>query len=288
MDHMMLKIRERYNQMSKGDKRISDFVLENHDRLLGMTAADIAQASGVSSASVIRYVKKMGADGLDGFKLELAAFREQEEKKNEWRMADPILSDQDDLEMICRKMQSRADTAYGDFFYQLDTDALKRAVEAVKKARKIYLLGLGSSYSAAYDLFHKLRRAGFDANCYQDLNMVTEFFNYIDHRDVVLAFSYSGQSKEILYSCEKAREQKAKVIVVTRKSDSPIKKLAEICLNVPDLEDVQRVGAFESLQTSLMMGWLIYLGVIREDFRRIEIQLVKTRKLVEGLKEKLE
>ena len=118
---------------------------------------------------------------------------EQEEKKNEWRMADPILSDQDDLEMICRKMQSRADTAYGDFFYQLDTDALKRAVEAVKKARKIYLLGLGSSYSAAYDLFHKLRRAGFDANCYQDLNMVTEFFNYIDHRDVVLAFSYSGQ-----------------------------------------------------------------------------------------------
>ena len=35
----MLKIRERYNQMSKGDKRISDFVLENHDRLLGMTAA---------------------------------------------------------------------------------------------------------------------------------------------------------------------------------------------------------------------------------------------------------
>ena len=46
MDHIMLKIRERYNQMSKGDKRISDFVLENHDRLLGMTAADIAQASG--------------------------------------------------------------------------------------------------------------------------------------------------------------------------------------------------------------------------------------------------
>ena len=77
MDHIMLKIRERYNQMSKGDKRISDFVLENHDRLLGMTAADIAQASGVSSASVIRYVKKMGADGLDGFKLELAAVREK-------------------------------------------------------------------------------------------------------------------------------------------------------------------------------------------------------------------
>ena len=66
------------------------------------------------------------------------------------------------------------------------------------------------------------------------------------------------------------------------------RKLADICLCVPDLEDVRRVGAFESLQTSLLMGWLLYLGVIREDFKRIEIQLVKTRKMVEGLKEKIE
>lgn len=48
------------------------------------------------------------------------------------------------------------------------------------------------------------------------------------------------------------------------------------------------MGAFEFLQTSLLMGWLLYLGVIREDFKRIEIQLVKTRKMVEGLKEKIE
>ena len=118
--------------------------------------------------------------------------------------------------------------------------------------------------------------------------MVTEFFNYLDCRDVVLAFSYSGQSKEILYSCRKALEKKAKVIAVTRRGESPLRNLADISLCVPDLEDVRRVGAFESLQTSLAMGWLIYLGVIREDFKRIEIELVKTRKLVEGLKEKIE
>ena len=263
MDHIMLKIRERYHQMSKGDKKISDFVLEHHDQILGMTAADIAQASGVSPASVIRYVKKMGADGLDGFKLELAAVREKPENRGEWRMADPILSDEDDLNTICSKMQARTESAFRDFFYQLDKEALEQAVETVKKARKIYLLGLGASYAAAYDLFHKLRRAGFDASCYQDLNMVTEFFSYIDQRDAVLAF-------------------------VTRKAESPLRKLADISLCVPDLEDVRRVGAFESLQTSLMMGCLIYLGVIREDFKRIEVELVKTRKMVEGLKKKTE
>ncbi len=285
MDNIKLMIRERYGQMSKGEKRLSDFILENPVRILGMTAADIAEASGVSTASVIRYVKKLGAEGLDRFKLELASSMDPDEG-GEWKMADPVLSKEDNLESICEKMQTRTESAFKDFFYQLDRQELERAVNMVKSARKLYLLGIGSSYTVAYDLFHKLRRAGFDANCYQDINMVTEFFNYIDDRDVVIAVSYSGQSSEVLYACRQAKEKQAQVIAITRNRDSAIKAMADICLQIPDKEDVRRVGTFESLQASLMMGWLLYLGAIQEDFERIEVELVKTRKLVEGLKEK--
>lgn len=285
MDNIKLMIRERYGQMSKGEKRLSDFILENPVRILGMTAADIAEASGVSTASVIRYVKKLGAEGLDRFKLELASSMDPDEGE-EWKMADPVLSKEDNLESICEKMQARTESAFKDFFYQLERQELERAVNMVKSARKLYLLGIGSSYTVAYDLFHKLRRAGFDANCYQDINMVTEFFNYIDDRDVVIAVSYSGQSSEVLYACRQAKEKQAQVIAITRNRDSAIKAMADICLQIPDKEDVRRVGTFESLQASLMMGWLLYLGAIQEDFERIEVELVKTRKLVEGLKEK--
>lgn len=285
MDNIKLMIRERYGQMSKGEKRLSDFILENPVRILGMTAVDIAEASGVSTASVIRYVKKLGAEGLDRFKLELASSMDPDEGE-EWKMADPVLSKEDNLESICEKMQARTESAFKDFFYQLERQELERAVNMVKSARKLYLLGIGSSYTVAYDLFHKLRRAGFDANCYQDINMVTEFFNYIDDRDVVIAVSYSGQSSEVLYACRQAKEKQAQVIAITRNRDSAIKAMADICLQIPDKEDVRRVGTFESLQASLMMGWLLYLGAIQEDFERIEVELVKTRKLVEGLKEK--
>lgn len=285
MDDIKLMIRERYSQMSRGEKQLSDFILEDPARILGMTAAEIAEASGVSSASVIRYVKKMGAEGLDSFKLELAASRENE-KDSQWRMVDPVLTEGDELEDICNKMQVRTEAAFQDFFYQLDRDALGQAVEAVKRARKIYLLGLGASYAAAYDLFHKLCRAGFDASCYQDLNMVTEFFHYLDKRDIVLAVSYSGRSKEILYACEQAKHRRTQVIAITRNADSPLRRLADISLCVPSREEEQRIGAFESMQSSLMMAWLIYLGAIKQDFSRIEVELVKTRKMVEGMKEK--
>lgn len=285
MDDIRLAIRERYDHMSRGEKQLSDFILEDPSQILNMTAAEIAEASGVSSATVVRYAKKMGAEGLDGFKLQLASMTDKE-GTGSWKMADPILAEGDSLEDICQKLRVKTENASADFFYQLQMEPLGLAVEAVRRARKIYILGIGASYTVAYDLFHKLRRAGFDASCYQDLNMVTEFFNYLNQHDVVLAVSYSGRSKEILYACEKAKLRHAKVIAITRNTESPLKKMADISLLVPGREEEQRIAAFESLQSSLMMAWLIYLGAIRTDFKKIEIELVRTRKLVEGMKEK--
>lgn len=281
MDNIKLAIREKYYQMSKGEKRISDFVLSNVTDCLSMTAVDIAKKSGVSSASVIRYVQKLGYDGLEGFKLALAAANSQD---NEWKMIDPIISTEDSLDELVDKVDVLVDGAMKDFFYQLDKEALKEAIDAVKKARRICLMGIGASMLPAYDLFHKFKRADFNASYYFDLNMQVEFFNYIDKRDVIIAFSYSGQSQEILYPCRIAKEMKSKVIAVTRNRESALQQMADICLTVPDKEAVMRIGAFTSLHTSIMMGDLLYLGVIQEDLERIEVELIKTRKLVEGLK----
>lgn len=283
MVSVKLKIRERYNQMSKTEKKLSDYVLSDTMNCLGMTAVDIAAQSQVSSASVIRYVKNLGYEGLESFKLALAAASAQE---NEEDLVDPIIDREDSLEIMCHKMELLLNTAFQDFFYQLDKAALEQAITAVRNAGKIYLMGIGASYLSAYDLFHKLKRADFNAACYQDINMQVEFFNYIDDRDVVIAFSYSGQSEEILYACEIARKQRAAVIAVTRKRESPLSRLADICLYVPDKESVIRIGAFTSLHTSIMMADLLYMGVIKEDLDRIELELVKTRQLVQGLKRK--
>lgn len=283
METVKLKIRERYNQMSKAEKKLSDYILSESKSCLGMTAIDIASQSGVSSASVIRYVQKLGFDGLEAFKLALAAAGVQE---NEEDMVDPIISREDDLDTMCHKLDVMMTTAFQDFFYQLDKEALAHAIQAVKGARRIYLMGIGASTMPAYDLFHKLRRADFPADFYQDLNMMVEFFHYIDERDVVIAFSYSGQSQEVLYACEIAKKQKARVIAVTRKRDSALQDLADICLFVPDKEAVMRIGAFTSLHTSMMMGDLLFMGAIQEKLEQIEVDLIQTRKLVAGLKTK--
>ena len=282
MVSVKLKIRERYNQMSRAEKKISDYVLADTANCAGRTAIDIAGESGVSSASVIRYVQKLGYEGLESFKLALAASASESEEE----MVDPIIEKGDDLDTMCHKMEVLFNTSSQDFFYQLDKQALGQAIEVIGKARRIYLVGIGASYLPAYDLFHKLKRADFNAACYQDINMMIEFFHYIDSRDVVIAFSYSGQSQEVLYASKIARQQNAVLIAVTRRRESALQDYADICLFVPDNEAVTRIGAFTSLHTSIIMADLLYMGVIKDDLDHIEQELVKTRKLVQGLKTK--
>lgn len=283
MENIKLAIRERYREMSKAEKRISDFVLAHASECLGMTAVDIAKNSEVSSASIIRYVQKLGFEGLEGFKLALAAANSQD---NDWNALDPIISKSDSLAMLCSKMENMMEGALRDLFYQLDYGELERAIGAIRGARRIYLLGIGASMLPAYDLFHKLKRADFDASYYMDMNMVSEFFNYIDERDLVIAFSYSGQSREVLYPCEIARKKHAAVIAVTRNGNSPLRELADISMLVPNREAVMRIGAFTSVHMSIVMGDLMYMGAIQENLEQIEKNLMDTRKLVEGLKTK--
>ena len=45
-----------------------------------------------------------------------------------------------------------------------------------------------------------------------------------------------------------------------------------------------RIGAFTSKHTSMTMADLLYLGVIQDDLETMEVELMKTRKLVERLK----
>lgn len=285
MNEVILKIRDKYENMSRGDKKISDFILSHGTECLRMTTIDLARESEVSSASIIRYVQKLGFEGLEEFKLALASAGAREHD-NDWGVMDLIISPEDSIDDLCQKLGQMQTTAMKDFFYQLDRESLARAIAVLKKSRRIYTLGIGASMMPAYDLFHKLKRADFNVFYSQDTNMVMEFFNYLDERDSVVAFSYSGQSKEILYACEAARERGVVVIAVTRKSASPLAGLADICLFVPNQERAMRIGAFTSRHTSLSMTDLLYLGMIQDSLDTMEVELIKTRKLVERLKVK--
>lgn len=276
----LLEIQNQYSGFSKTNKRIADYILANYEGCLNMTALDIADKCQTSSASIIRFAKTLGFPGLDEFKISLAKATLHEDMYGE----NMKILESDDSKTLKEKVQSMLNNSNDLFFYQLDLAQYEMAVEALQKARHIYLLGIGASALPAYDMYHKFRRINRNASFEFDAHMMVEFFQFLNEQDVVLAFSYSGQSSEVIYPCEIAKDKGAKVIAVTRNARSPLSDLSDILLTLPNNEHLIRVGAITSKYSSLLMGDLLYLGIIQENYTQIEESLVNTSFLTRKLK----
>lgn len=278
----LLEIQNQYASLSKTNKRIADYVLVNYEECLNMTALEIADRCLTSSASIIRFAKTLGFPGLDEFKISLAKATLHDAMHGE----DTMISEHDDLLTLKDKVAALIKNSNDLFFYQLHMDAYEKAVKRLQVANHIYILGIGASALPAYDMYHKLRRIHKRASFEFDAHMMVEFFQFLTKDDVVLAFTYSGQTSEVIYPCEIAKEKGATIIAVTRNAQSPMSDMADILLTLPNNEHLIRVGAITSKYSSMLMGDLLYLGVIQKDYLQVEESLVNTSLLTRKLKMK--
>lgn len=276
-----LIIRDRYENFSKAYKKISDYILSNPQDLIKSTALDISKRCGVSSASIVRFAKYIGFNGLDELKISIAS-KNYNDNKN---YINPIISSNDNIQELCDKLMVLIESSNEDFLYQLDKKLLKKSFDIIRKAKSIYILGIGASSLPAYDLFHKLKRVNFNAFFFEDAHLNAEAFNYIGDKDVVIAFSYSGRTKEIIYPVKIAISKKTPVIAITRKKKNPLSSMANIPITVPNNEELTRIGAITSKYSSLIVSDLLYLGCIQKDFDNIKKNLIETSILARELKE---
>lgn len=279
MDNVILKIRKEYHEFSNSQKLIADFIMENRDSIIDMTAHEIGVHSGSSSASVVRFAKNIGFSGLESLKRQIAIDSQMPSPS-----IDPIIKKNDGVKEISEKVNELISNGLKDLFYQIDIDSMEAAIESLRNANKIFIFGIGASALPAYDLYHKLNRVNKTAIFDFDNHMTLEFIHYAKENDVVLSFSYSGNSIETIFPVEAAKEKGIKTISVTSNPNSRLGELSDIILNIPRSESVVRVGAFTSKINSMVVADVLYFGIISPNLYLIEKDLASTSELTRKLK----
>lgn len=104
--------------------------------------------------------------------------------------------------------------------------------------------------------------------------------NSISKQDILIAISYSGNTKEVLLGGNIAKDRLAKIIGITQMGKNALSKLADTLCNVPNCENYLRVGAIDSRDASLYIADLLYLGVLMHNFENANIKLKQSRELV--------
>ena len=198
------------------------------DTLLKCAAGE----TGVSEALIVKIAKKLGFEG----------FRQLREALGEHnRLAQADLHEELCVaEGACVRLQKvlRASVrALEQGLARVSPEALERAADCLHAARQRDFYGEGGSGQVARDAAHQFLRIGVRASVFDDAQLMLMSAALLRRGDVVMAFSHSGQTAAVVEAARQARQNGARLIALTNRSDSPLGRESDValCANLDSL-----------------------------------------------------
>lgn len=281
MSDLFLRMKSEAHSFSKAQRKVYEYLICSPEAFLQQSAIEIGKSSGASSATVIRFIQQLGFGSLEEAKVNIARNTASQAEEP----LDPVISTGDSLDEIANKLTQLVEGSIRLAKYQLDLSSLSAALDCLKKAEMIYLLGIGTSGVIARDLYGKLSRANIRCMYQSDPHSALANSVYLTERDAVLAISYSGRTREILATARQAKKRKASVIALTREDDSPLVQAADIVLQAPRNESLLRIGTIASKYSTMWIADLLFLGLVNENYDAIEEGILQSAQAVLVLKE---
>lgn len=218
-------IEKLYPSFSKGQKKISDYILTHYEKAAYMTASKLGREAGVSESTVVRYALELGFDGypeLHRALRETLSMRLTAAQRVE--VADGRISDGKVLETVLTSDAERIRCTLEN----VSRKDFDNAVEALLEAKRIYVIGMRSSSALAEFLSYYLSLVFDDVRRVRTTSgsEIFEQLMRIDSGDVMIAVSFPRYSKRIVSAVDYAESAGAKVIAITDSPASPIAKNA--------------------------------------------------------------
>ncbi|GAA0489385.1 MurR/RpiR family transcriptional regulator [Salinibacillus aidingensis] len=236
------------------------YVLENPDLVPNMTTKELAQKSGTSESSVVRFCKSIGIGSFKTFKLELV----KELAMSEDNLTDfNFLQDKSEPYDIFQKVTHVNTSAIEAISTSLDRREFENAVDTIQHANRLVFYGVGGSATAAVDGFYKFTKLGYPCTAHHDFHFLLSSIPYLKKNDIIIAISMSGKTKDVLELSRFAQKEEATVIAITNLDKSPLYKEADIRLCTPIVEHDYRIGSIPSRMTQLTIIDALYLSVFK-------------------------
>ena len=269
-------INNRYFHMTKAEKRVADYVMAHRLEPQYMSISELAIASKVAEATISRFCRNLGLKGYNAFKLELAKATVAHDS------GAPSMGDgtaevtiDDSVQSMCEKLFVINSDALKQTLSFVETADIQTAAELLLNADQVYCMGQGGSLilaEEAYSLFLTVSPK-FHSVCDSHLQAITA--SLLTKRDVVLFFSYSGATKELMDISQIVAERGTKLILVSRFPKSPGAEFASVVLKCGSNESPLRSGSVAARMAQLYIIDMLYNQMVRMDQKKF----VKNREM---------
>ncbi len=230
------------HNLTKADVRIANIVAEHFKAVLTMTISELAAQAEVSEITLQRFCKKLGCNGFQALKLALAQDSQTREHLDNVEL-------HDSTEIIARKIFANITEGLKATLGTLDFAAVDRAARLISRSRRILAFGFGTSGTVCRDICIRFVRFGKSTELLTDTHQQATVAAMCDRDTVVIVVSLSGSSVDLLRNAQIAKDNGARIILITSHQKSPLAAIAdEILVGFgPEISDIA-----ESSVTRLM------------------------------------
>jgi len=242
-----------YPSLSKREKTVADYVKREKDQIIYQTLQEISKNINVGEATILRFCYKIGFDGFQDLKLNIA-----KEEPNFEQSPKGDYTEQVTINITRSITETKA---------VLDMENLEAAVDLLVKGKRIVVYGIGASGNAAQELESRLLRSGRMANAVIDNHFQLMTSSILNDEDVIIAFSLSGSTLELVDSLNMAKKNNVNIIAVTNHILSPVASLADVVLLTAGKESPMDGGSLTGKISQLYIIDLLITGYSLRDPR---------------------
>lgn len=256
-EKLRAEIVKSYDELSPRLQQVAKYVLDHPSDIALQTLAVIADRCQVQPSTIVRFAKTFGYDG---------ASQMQELFRDEMLTQPPSPSYAERIRQYNRRVGANGSIAPHDVMREFaDSNILalehlkdtvrkadlERAIDLIRAAAAVYIIGLRRSFPVASYLAYALRHVDKQAHLLDGVaGMLTEQAGMLGAKDLLVAISFNPYASETAQIATAAKERKARIIAITDSRLSPIASAADLAFEIKDAE----VRQFRSLTASLCLA----------------------------------
>ena len=278
----LLQINNKYDSFSTKELLIADFILKNPTKVLFYTIEDFATDVGVSEATVFRFIKKLGYQRYQYFKIALAS-EITKVPDNGTNKTDNIDKSSNSYKYIVNRYISNLE----ETSFNMDMNLLDNVVKTILVSKKIAFLGLGSSGELALSSYNKFIDTGLFCIYNADYHMQLKLTASLNCDDLAIVFCNSGMNKDTIALVSALKENGVPIVGLSSNPNSPFAKMVTKFIYTYPIKPQTVIEKLSSYISLMSVIDYLYLKIL-SDGKYIDVDLMNQNKTIQSRKYTLE
>lgn len=214
------RVNHYFDTLSDSEKYLLSYIQDHLSEMPEISIVRLSQNANVSTATIVRTMKKLGYDGFTSFKIRL---KDEHQLTPEFSIVEQV--DNKIKEVILKNEHEVSKT-----IQMLDRGTIEDVLQKIIYSRKIVLFARGFSELIAKEMTVKFQLAGKYCEMHDDPNIIKTISQHIDKKDLVIFISLNGSTEELVKAAKNCKANGVSTVTLTANRESPLYALSELAL----------------------------------------------------------